>query len=167
MIMADSITSAVTLYCLSSPPSLPQVAPDHPVMIITWEGTRPELKSILLNSHYDVVPVFPVRHNGYSLPCLLLLHSLLPLFHHSLPLLPPSLPPSQEHWKADPFAAEKRDDGTIVARGSQDMKCVGMWYLEAVRRMKSEGKRLTRTLHMVYVPGQEHTICRHTYHAYT
>ena len=29
-------------------------------MVMTWEGTHPQLKSIMLNSHYDVVPVFPV-----------------------------------------------------------------------------------------------------------
>ena len=27
---------------------------------MTWEGTCPQLKSVMLNSHYDVVPVFPV-----------------------------------------------------------------------------------------------------------
>jgi len=29
-----------------------------PVVVITWEGTEPELPSIVLNSHYDVVPCF-------------------------------------------------------------------------------------------------------------
>lgn len=29
-----------------------------PVIIVTWIGTDPELSSILLNSHMDVVPVF-------------------------------------------------------------------------------------------------------------
>ncbi|KAI8043868.1 hypothetical protein M5D96_000011, partial [Drosophila gunungcola] len=31
----------------------------NPVAILTWEGLEPELPSILLNSHMDVVPVFP------------------------------------------------------------------------------------------------------------
>ena len=31
-------------------------------MLISVEGTNPELKSVLLNSHYDVVPVFPVSY---------------------------------------------------------------------------------------------------------
>ena len=45
-------------------PSL-QVAPGRVVVLMTWEGTRPELKAVMLNSHYDVVPVFPVseRYN--------------------------------------------------------------------------------------------------------
>ena len=28
--------------------------------IITWEGSDPSLSSVMLNSHIDVVPVFPV-----------------------------------------------------------------------------------------------------------
>lgn len=28
--------------------------------IITWEGSDPSLLSVMLNSHIDVVPVFPV-----------------------------------------------------------------------------------------------------------
>jgi len=31
----------------------------NPVVILTWKGLQPELPSILLNSHMDVVPVFP------------------------------------------------------------------------------------------------------------
>lgn len=30
-----------------------------PVLVMTWEGTQPQLPSILLNSHTDVVPVYP------------------------------------------------------------------------------------------------------------
>ena len=35
----------------------------------------------------------------------------------------------------------------------QDMKCCGIWYLEAICRLKSAGKSLPRTIHMVFVPG--------------
>ena len=63
------------------------------------------------------------------------------------------VPVTPEHWEVDPFAAHKRPNGDIVARGSQDMKCVGMWYLEAVRKMKEEGISLLRTIHITYVPG--------------
>lgn len=30
----------------------------NPVVVITWEGSEPDLPSIMLNSHMDVVPVF-------------------------------------------------------------------------------------------------------------
>lgn len=32
--------------------------PKKPLMLMTWEGTDPDLPTILLNSHMDVVPVF-------------------------------------------------------------------------------------------------------------
>jgi aminoacylase len=32
----------------------------------------------------------------------------------------------QECWKHDPFSAHKDANGDIYARGSQDMKCVGI-----------------------------------------
>ncbi|XP_028680864.1 aminoacylase-1-like [Erpetoichthys calabaricus] len=96
-----------------------EVCPRRVVAIITWEGTRPKLKSILLNSHTDVVPVF------------------------------------QEHWKYDAFAAYKDGEGNIYGRGSQDMKCVTIQYIEAIRKLKSEGKRFARTVHLLFVPDEE------------
>ncbi|XP_037892485.1 aminoacylase-1-like [Glossina fuscipes] len=90
-----------------------------PVVIITWKGTQPELPSIILNSHMDVVPVFP------------------------------------EMWKHKPFSADIDKDGKIYARGTQDMKCVGMQYLAAIRALKSGGATLKRTLHVMYVPDEE------------
>ncbi|KAG0206972.1 adenylate cyclase [Mortierella sp. GBA30] len=88
-----------------------------PTVIMTVEGTDPSLPSLLLNSHTDVVPVFP------------------------------------EKWTQDPFAANKID-GFIYARGSQDMKSVGMSYLEVLRRHRSTGKKPLRTIHLTFVPGK-------------
>ncbi|MCL4138053.1 UNVERIFIED_CONTAM: hypothetical protein GTU68_049732 [Idotea baltica] len=79
----------------------------------------PQLPSILLNSHTDVVPVFP------------------------------------EHWKYEPFSAFKDEEGNIYGRGTQDMKCVGVQYLEAMKLFKKEGKQLLRTVHMTFVPDEE------------
>lgn len=36
------------------------MAPEKPIAVITWKGQRPELPSLLLTSHMDVVPVYPV-----------------------------------------------------------------------------------------------------------
>ena len=79
---------------------------------MTWKGTQPELKSVLLNSHTDVVPVFP------------------------------------ECWKYDPFAAHKEENGDIYARGTQDMKCVTIQHIEAIRYLKANGIKLKRTIHL-------------------
>lgn len=35
-----------------------EFAPGRPIVTLTWRGTQPQLKSIVLNSHTDVVPVF-------------------------------------------------------------------------------------------------------------
>ena len=36
-----------------------ECCPGKPILIITWEGSEPSLPSVILNSHMDVVPVFP------------------------------------------------------------------------------------------------------------
>ncbi|KAA0186601.1 hypothetical protein HAZT_HAZT004751 [Hyalella azteca] len=94
-------------------------APGKPVVLITFKGTDPRLPSLLLNSHTDVVPVFP------------------------------------EHWKYDPFSATKDENGDIYGRGTQDMKCVGAQYLEAINRMRKQGKTFLRTIHLSFVPEEE------------
>lgn len=47
------------------------------------------------------------------------------------------------------------EEGNIFARGTQDMKCVGMQYLEAIRNLKAEGFQPTRTIHLSFVPDEE------------
>lgn len=92
----------------------------NPIVILTWKGSQPDLPSIVLNSHMDVVPVFP------------------------------------EYWKHKPFGAEMDKDGKIFARGSQDMKCVGVQYLAAIRALKRDGvKQLKRTIYVMFVPDEE------------
>ncbi|XP_071983179.1 aminoacylase-1 isoform X2 [Engystomops pustulosus] len=96
-----------------------EFAPGRAIVILTWRGTQPQLKSIILNSHTDVVPVF------------------------------------EEFWTYPPFDAHKDKDGKIYARGTQDMKSVTIQYLEAIRQMKSEGRRFPRTIHLTMVPDEE------------
>uniref|UniRef100_A0A8C7Y2Z2 Aminoacylase 1 n=1 Tax=Oryzias sinensis TaxID=183150 RepID=A0A8C7Y2Z2_9TELE len=96
-----------------------EVCPGRVVSIMTWEGTEPQLKSVLLNSHTDVVPVY------------------------------------QEHWKYDAFKAFKDAKGDIYARGSQDMKCVTIQYIQAVRKLKAQGWKPARTVHLMFVPDEE------------
>lgn len=65
------------------------------------------------------------------------------------------VPVFKEKWTHDPFGAEKDSNGNIYARGAQDMKCVGIQYLEAIRRLKDNGVKLSRTIHMSFVPDEE------------
>lgn len=66
------------------------------------------------------------------------------------------VPVYEEYWYHPPFGAEMEDNGNIYARGTQDMKCVGTWYLAAIRELKRTGvKRLKRNIHLTYVPDEE------------
>jgi aminoacylase len=47
------------------------------------------------------------------------------------------------------------EDGKIYARGAQDMKCVGMQFLAAIRFFIRNNIRLKRTIHLTYVPEEE------------
>lgn len=96
-----------------------EVHPDHPLGVMKWTGSEPELPTVVLSSHTDVVPVF------------------------------------REHWKYDPFSAEMDADGNIFARGSQDMKCVGIQYLEAARRLIRAGHKPKRTVYLIFTPDEE------------
>lgn len=66
------------------------------------------------------------------------------------------VPVFPEYWKHPPFGAEMDVDGKIFARGSQDMKSVGIQYLGAIRALKRDGiKQLKRTIHVMFVPDEE------------
>lgn len=65
--------------------------------------------------------------------------------------------PSEHHkWLHPPFEAHlDSTTGNIYARGSQDMKCVGMQYLEAIRNLKASGFNPVRTVYLSFVPDEE------------
>lgn len=65
------------------------------------------------------------------------------------------VPAEHQKWTYSPFSAHMDGHGNIFARGSQDMKCVGMQYLEALRVLKGSGFRPLRTLHVSFVPDEE------------
>ncbi|XP_053989592.1 aminoacylase-1-like [Hylaeus volcanicus] len=65
------------------------------------------------------------------------------------------VPVFENDWTYPPFSAHMDEKGNIYARGSQDMKCVGIQYLEAIRRMKLAGQRFKRTIHVSFVPDEE------------
>lgn len=64
------------------------------------------------------------------------------------------VPVYEENWTHHPFSADIDNEGRIFARGSQDMKSVGMQYLAAIAALKSKNVQLKRTIHVIFVPGQ-------------
>jgi len=65
------------------------------------------------------------------------------------------VPVEHHKWTHHPFGAHVDSHGNIFARGSQDMKCVGMQYLEAIRRLKSSGYVPLRSVYLSFVPDEE------------
>ncbi|OAY54722.1 aminoacylase-1 isoform X2 [Manihot esculenta] len=65
------------------------------------------------------------------------------------------VPVEQHKWAYPAFGAHLDSHGNIYARGSQDMKCVGMQYLEAVRRLKSSGYQPIRSIYLSFAPDEE------------
>lgn len=89
-----------------------EVHPNRIVCILTYFGKSPEKPSILLNSHYDVVPC------DYVIT-LIISHMYLTLFVTAFIGL-------KKYWKCDPFEGKIYENGDICARGVQDMKSVGI-----------------------------------------
>ncbi|XP_075156647.1 aminoacylase-1B [Haematobia irritans] len=65
------------------------------------------------------------------------------------------VPVFAENWKHKPFGGEMDEDGKIYGRGAQDMKCVGMQYLGALRALKKKGVQCRRTIHLTFVADEE------------
>ncbi|KAL4303599.1 hypothetical protein GQ457_10G019260 [Hibiscus cannabinus] len=65
------------------------------------------------------------------------------------------VPSENSKWAHPPLGAHIDEHGNIFARGSQDMKCVGMQYLEAIRKLKSSGFQPKRSLYLSFVPDEE------------
>lgn len=61
-------------------------------------------------------------------------------------------------WKHEPFAAliaYEAGEARIYARGSQDMKSVGLSYIEALAKLLQTSWRPTRNVHVLFVPDEE------------
>lgn len=66
------------------------------------------------------------------------------------------VPASTDDWTIDPFSAIRKD-GKVYGRGAQDMKCVCIQYIEAIRKVHSIDPtfRPQRTIHLTFVPDEE------------
>lgn len=65
------------------------------------------------------------------------------------------VPVEADKWSVDPWAAVVKD-GRVYGRGAQDMKCVSVQYLAAIRRLIARGVRPTaRDVVLSFVPDEE------------
>ncbi|KAI1710839.1 peptidase family m20/M25/M40 domain-containing protein [Ditylenchus destructor] len=66
------------------------------------------------------------------------------------------VPTFPEQWVHDPYGGLKDENGDIYGRGTQDTKCLGIQYIEAIRRLKQAGNAsFLRTIHLLYGPDEE------------
>ncbi|XP_042496152.1 aminoacylase-1-like [Macadamia integrifolia] len=67
-----------------------------------------------------------------------------------------SVPAEPSKWLHPPFSATRTSEGKIYARGSQDDKCIGIQYLEAIKNLRfSSNFKPLRTIHISFVPDEE------------
>lgn len=64
------------------------------------------------------------------------------------------VPADKEAWTVPPFEAIRKD-GKIYGRGAQDMKCVCMQYIEALRQVILVGYSPVRSIYLTFVPDEE------------
>ena len=57
-------------------------------------------------------------------------------------------------WKYEPFGGVIEND-IIYGRGTQDMKGIGVAQYYALKQLKDEGVKLSRTVHLLMVPDEE------------
>lgn len=63
--------------------------------------------------------------------------------------------PAETAWTVDPFSGAISDDMRIVGRGSQDMKSIGIAYIEAMARLLASGHPLKRTVLLLFTVDEE------------
>ena len=64
------------------------------------------------------------------------------------------VPATDEGWVCPPFSAEIHD-GSIIGRGTQDMKGIGAAFYFAIKDLKEQGIQPRRTIHFLSVPEEE------------
>ncbi|GAX26615.1 aminoacylase [Fistulifera solaris] len=68
------------------------------------------------------------------------------------------VPAEASDWSVPPFEGlrkERMGSPVIYGRGTQDMKCVCIQYIEAVAHLKAEGFQPARDVYLTFVPDEE------------
>jgi aminoacylase len=64
------------------------------------------------------------------------------------------VPANREDWTVEPFQGLIKD-GKIYGRGTQDMKCVCIQYIEALRKLATTNFQPVRSIYLTFVPDEE------------
>lgn len=146
---------AIGLECFVTEPF-----PKNPILVMRWQGSNPDLRSIMLNSHMDVVPVdrekwsydpfaAEMAPNGNiygrgAQVCFLYQHYLFDA-------------PTMFIFIGLTNLSKRLGDciRVLIIPFYQDMKSVGIQHMECIRRLKLEGFVPKRTIYLTYVPDEE------------
>jgi carboxypeptidase PM20D1 len=106
---------------------------DTASLLLTWEGTDPSLKPLLLAAHLDVVPAVPEQAGGEARP---------------------AASPMGEPWEDRAFSG--RVDAThIWGRGTLDDKVSVLGIIEAVEALLKQGYHPRRTVLLAFGGDEE------------
>ncbi|KAA8496901.1 Aminoacylase-1A [Porphyridium purpureum] len=130
-----SALTLLTQLCFGVPNMKTQVSSfvrGKPVLVCSIAGDDPDAPSVMLNSHTDVVAAGNLSSWDFG-------------------------PFDAERVPSSRLADALTGDDHIVARGAQDMKSVGIQYLEALKLLYRQHPKRTfrRTIHVVFVPDEE------------
>jgi aminoacylase len=132
-------------------PTVSITSPDSGEYIKCSEYLLKELLSISLLQDVHMLPESPlnspviVAHWRGTQPDLpvILLNS-----HYDV------VPADPDDWTVPPFDGIRKD-GVIYGRGAQDMKCVCIQYIEAIRFLMKHNFTPTRSIYLTFVPDEE------------
>lgn len=77
-----------------------------------------------------------------------------------------TVPADDEFWTYPPYDAIIDRDNKIIARGTQDMKCMGIQYLAAIRQLKLNGVTNASETDVLAIFYGERTVWRMCYIVY-
>jgi aminoacylase len=132
-------------------PTVSVTAPDTGAYVDCAAFIVKELESVGILSDVHLLPEAPehspvvVAHwkgKDESLP-IILLNS-----HYDV------VPADMAAWTVPPFEGLRRD-GYIYGRGAQDMKCVCIQYVEAIRKLAAQNFQPARSIYLTFVPDEE------------
>lgn len=113
------------------------------ILVFKWQGINPDLKPIMFNSHYDVVPA---GDDGESN------NMQIPFDISTDDTYQPSENPLKWGYPAFSGAVHK---GRIYGRGTLDMKNMLFSLMDSVEKLMQKGFKPERDIYLVFTPDEE------------
>jgi aminoacylase len=140
----------VSLQALLRYPTVSATAPDTGAYVECAAYLMEQLRSISTLTDIHILPESP-HHSPVVVACWKGLSPELPVIllnsHYDVV-------PASDEWTVPPFQG-LRKEGRIYGRGAQDMKCVCIQYMEALRKLACTNFQPERSIYLTFVPDEE------------